>query len=283
MKFKTKIESQEDKTVKYIFDVNGQIIEYSYIDNKTNKDIICVPCQTMCNMSCKFCHLTDHIGKIKVKNLNCHDINEGVHYIIEDLKLGSRELLISYMGCGEPMDNSEEVLNSILFLQKDYSKYNIRFGLATMIPKNNWLSFFKFASVISEMKINLKIHLSLHFTDDKLRKEWMPAAWDIQSSLDALRIYHKVTGNPIEVHYTIMDDINDNEDNIAKLASLIDIGCTIKFMRFSEKESLETKATSIDIIQNHIYFLTLCGHNAEYYEPPGMDIGASCGQFLLDR
>jgi adenine C2-methylase RlmN of 23S rRNA A2503 and tRNA A37 len=99
--FNKKVASVEDATIKYIFDVDGQMVEFSYIDNGTDKDIICVPCQTMCNMKCTFCHLTDHIGKIPTKDMDYKDIADGIESIIGDLSLGSRTILISYMGCGD--------------------------------------------------------------------------------------------------------------------------------------------------------------------------------------
>ena len=38
----------------------------------------------------------------------------------------------------------------------------------------------------------------------------------------------------------------------------------------------------LEIIDEYISWLTEQGHTVEYYEPPGLDVGASCGQFLLE-
>lgn len=282
MELKNKVQSTVDKTIKYIFQLNNQIVEFSYIDNNSGKDIICVPCQTMCNMSCKFCHLTDHIGKISLKDMTADEIIEGTKYIIEDLKLGDRTMLISYMGCGEPLDNIVGVINSMVLLSKEYGVDRIRFGLATMLPKKRWVEFFQLVERANYNGLNLKIHLSLHFVDDTQRKEWMPAALNIDASLSALKFYHEITGNPIEVHYTIMDGVNDSKSDIVTLAQLIPKYCTIKFMRYSEKDTLDTKATSVSLIKTHMDYLSSCENKVEYYEPPGIDIGSSCGQFLLD-
>jgi 23S rRNA (adenine2503-C2)-methyltransferase len=279
MILKNKIKSEVDKTIKYIFEINNQIVEFSYIDNNTGKDIICVPCQTMCNMSCAFCHLTDHVGKIRLTNLDSDEMVEGVIMIIEDLKLSTeRDLLISFMGCGEPLDNPEQVISSLILLSGE--RPNIRFGLATMLPKSRWGSFFGFIDNVVAHKINLKVHLSLHFVNDELRKTWMPSAWDIESSLSALKIYQNVTKNPIEVHYTIMEGINDSDEDIQRLHELVPLDCTIKFMMYSERDGIDAQKSPKDTINKHIEYLTGLGHIAEYYEPPGNDIGSSCGQFL---
>jgi 23S rRNA (adenine2503-C2)-methyltransferase len=280
MILKNKIKSKEDKTIKYIYELdNKQIIEFSYIDNGTGKDIICVPCQTMCNMSCAFCHLTDHVGKIPLRNLTGALIFDIVMLICDDLSLSEdRQLLISYMGCGEPLDNIEGILSSIRYLKAE--RTNIRFGLATMLPKKRWREFFELTQSIEDTKINLKVHLSLHFVEDNLRTNWMPSAWNIDNSIGALKIYNTITGNPIEVHYTIMDGVNDSDGDIQRLGEIIPIGCTIKFMMYSERKAIDAQKASIDKINKHIEYLSGLGHTVEYYEPPGNDIGSSCGQFL---
>src|ERR1035437_9467618 len=222
MKLLKKVASKIDKTIKYVFNVGNSKIEFSYIDNNTGKDIICVPCQTMCSMSCKFCHLTEHIGHITTNNIHSSLILSGINYIVDDLKLNdnNRLLLISYMGAGEPMANIDNVLDSMKDLMNKFD--NIRFGLATMLPKSKWFEFFKMTKVVQECKIPLKVHLSLHFTDNKTRLEWMPSALDIKSSINALELYHALTKNSTEIHYTLMDGINnDVYGSINVLNSLI--------------------------------------------------------------
>ena len=116
MELKDKVSSKVDKTIKYVFKLNdGAIIEVTYIDNGTDKDIICVASQTMCNMKCSFCHLTDHIGNIKLRDVTSAEINETVDIIYKDLSLdkNERRLHISFMGCGEPLANLSEVEKSM--------------------------------------------------------------------------------------------------------------------------------------------------------------------------
>lgn len=278
--FNKKVASVEDATIKYIFDVNGQMVEYSYIDNGTGKDIICVPCQTMCNMKCTFCHLTDHIGNIPTKNLHNLEITEGIDYIVNDLKLGGRTLLISFMGAGEPLANIDNVIDSMVMLNRHYP--NIRFGLATMLPKKHAHEFHKLMFEVIKYDLKLKIHLSMHFVDDIQRKEWMPSAFGLESSLLMLKLYRSMTKNPIEVHYTIMKDVNDTRYHMDSLYRMVDNQTTIKFMMFSEKESLDVVKADEAILDKEINSMITNGKIVEYYKPPGNDIGSSCGQFLFE-
>ena len=276
--FNKKVASKEDATVKYIFDVDGQMVEFSYIDNGTDKDIICVPCQTMCNMKCTFCHLTDHIGKIPTKDMDYKDIADGIESIIGDLSLGDRTILISYMGCGEPLANMSNVIDSMIMVQRP----NMRFGLATMLPKKHYEEFFTLIKRVKSNKLPVKLHLSMHFVDDEQRKEWMPSALDLESSMNMLRLYRSLTGNPIEVHYTIMKDVNDSGYHMDVLNEWIDGHTTIKFMMFSEKKDLEVEKANEKLISDYMTWLKGNGKIVEYYKPPGNDIGSSCGQFLFE-
>ena len=114
MKLLEKVRSKQDKTIKYIFQLKDKLItEVSYIDNNTAKDIICISCQTGCNLGCRFCHTADGVGKIEVRNLDKGEMFRVLEHVFHDLKLGKRLLLVSYMGCGEPLLNWDHVVDSM--------------------------------------------------------------------------------------------------------------------------------------------------------------------------
>ena len=107
------IRSKTDKTIKFVFLSGNQIIEFSYINKNDGKDIICAPTQTACNLGCKFCYLSDI--KLPVRNLEPYEIVASVNFIVEKLQLhegknANSVLLVSYMGCGEPLLNIANVI-----------------------------------------------------------------------------------------------------------------------------------------------------------------------------
>jgi adenine C2-methylase RlmN of 23S rRNA A2503 and tRNA A37 len=257
------------------------VVEFNYIDNGTNKDIICVPCQTMCNMGCKFCHLTKYTGVIPTKNLAAANIIFGIDHIVNDLGLGKRKLLISFMGSGEPLDNINEVITTMLLLKQTWGT-GIRFGMATMLPKKHWVRLCELMKSVMNHDLDLKVHLSLHFTTDEQRKEWMPSAFGIKESLRLLNLYGEMTGRPTEVHYTVIDDVNTRTTDLSFLIQNIAPETTIKLMRYSEQEELECSKADSRTVDSMLTILKLNGKTAEYYEPPGNDVGASCGQFVLE-
>lgn len=288
MKLINRIKSTEDNTIKYVFRLEDKsIVEFSYINKNDGKDIICVPTQTMCNLGCRFCQTTDFIGKIRSRNLDAYDIFYGCEFIINELNLVSnnRTLLVSYMGCGEPLMNVENVVESMKMLVRIYGDKIplVRFAIATSIPKTRWLSFFELTQMIKNDMLPVKIHLSLHYTTEERRKEWMPTSLDIESSIACVDFYHKLTGNPVEIHYALIDGVNDTIEDAQRLSRLIQgKGFNVKFLFYNEKENLYYHASNIDKIRSFKTHLVDSFIPFEYYIPPGLSVGASCGSFLMD-
>lgn len=281
MKILDVILSKIDKTVKYIFQLDdGLITEMAYIDNNTGKDIICVSAQSACLMGCKFCHTTDYKTKLKTRNITEYEILKGIEHVAreKDLLDSKRLLLVSYMGCGEPLLNSTNVVGSMHQLMYHSVFKSIRFAIATMIPKNDWAEFANLTSCIQKYRLPVKMHLSLHFPTDETRQLWMPNALDLKPSLDLLMFYKHLTGNSVEVHYTPIKDANDKEEDMRDLSLLLfRTGIPIKFLKFNEKNTLNAQEGTVDTS-----YLDDLGMKYEFYTPPGLDVGASCGQFLFD-
>jgi len=285
MELLEKAKSKLDKTIKYVFKLDDDLImEVTYIDNNTGKDIICVATQTMCAMACSFCHLTDYIGKLKLRNVTAEELVQSVDYIYDELELekNDRVLLISYMGCGEPLLNLDHVEHSMRWLMKNYE--NIRFGLSTMLPKGGWSNLFELAGVVKRNKIPLKIHLSLHYTNDEQRNKHMPNALDIKPAISALEFYKNLTKNSVEIHYTMIKGENDSIGNALVLSRLIEgRGIPVKFLRFNDKDSSDSEKAEMEVLNDFRAFLEGEEIETEYYEPPGISLGASCGMFLFDQ
>ena len=289
MIFIDKIHSKIDNGSKYVFKTEDKLIlELTYINKNDGKDIICIPCQTMCNIGCKFCHTTEYIGKIKSRNINSYEIEFCVKYIIQDRDLltNNRTLLLSFMGCVEPILNVDNIVDSMITLKKDFEKLGIpyvRFAIATSIPKYKAEEFFKLTFKIQESKLPVKIHLSLHYTFDLIRKDWMPAALDIIPSLSAVDFYKKLTGNSVEIHYALIDSVNDTEQDAILLSNFLkDKNINVKFLFFNEKESLNYHASNKEKISIFRKYLDKYNISHEYYIPPLIDVGGSCGMFLME-
>jgi len=286
LRLKKIVKSTIDSTIKYVFYTEDNlIIEFSYINKNDGKDIICVPCNTLCNLACKFCFATDLIGKIVSRNLTWDEITDGIDYIYLDLKLKvePKTLLISYMGMGDAVTNYKAVVDSMNYINNEY-KVNTRFAFATALPKYNYEHFFNMVRLIDMLNLNVKLHISLHYTTDELRNEWMKASLDIKSTIAAADFYKIKTGNKVEIHYALIDGINDTEEDAIRLTDLIkDKGFNVKFLYYNEKENIPAKHSDFKQVEIFAEHFKKYNIEYEYYIPPGQDCGSSCGIFLMDE
>jgi 23S rRNA (adenine2503-C2)-methyltransferase len=284
LEFLEKVRSMVDNTVKYIFLAQNQIVEFSYINKGDGKDIICAPTQTGCNLKCKFCFLSDY--DLVVRNLTPDEIESCIKFVVDDLNLlivpeKNDVLLISYMGCGEPLLNTSEVVEASRRVMRRYhEKYKVvRFAVASLIPRMD--AMLHFIQIVKSVGIPLKFHLSLHFTEDELRKKMMPGAMPLAESVAAVELFMHYTGNSAEIHYALIEGVNDRAEDILALIRLLKHrSIPVKFLAYNEKPSLDYRQS-----QKIAYFRSVLeaeGIKTEFYLPPGSDIGSSCGQFLMD-
>lgn len=288
-----KIESKIDNTIKYVFDItekNGTnhdnvTVEASYIDKGDGKDIICVSCQTGCNLGCEFCHLTGSGKEVHTFN---KDTTVGlVDYIIKDLNLSvtasEKTLLVSYMGIGEPMRCIDEVILSATEIRSKYeNKYNVvRFGMSTALS-TEWLVT-KLTRSVVENSLDMKLHFSLHSCDGAVRKTLIPShSMTVLDTLNLLSKYKRESGNNVEIHYTLINNVNDRWNDWRSLGVLLaGREFSIKFLQFNIKEGSELKPAKPERAEFFMQTMKEYGIEAEVYTAPGADVGASCGQFSV--
>ena len=277
------IKSKEDKAFKYIFKLDTNlIVEATFIDKNDGKYIICMPNQTGCKMGCKFCYLSD-LKNLKVNNVKEEELNYIVDYILEDLnvveniKNNNKQLLLSFMGSGEPLCNYKNLLYCVKYCSNKYG--NVRGAIATIM--NDFKTFNDFSNKIEQLGLDIKVHLSMHYTNDVDRKEWMPNCGELKESIEQLKRYK----GKKEIHYTLIKDINDKQEDIQFLIDNFknNEDITIKFIKFNPKDSSSSIGTKEERIQEIVELMKANMSNPiEVYTPPASDIGGSCGQFLLD-
>jgi 23S rRNA (adenine2503-C2)-methyltransferase len=254
------------------------------IDKQDGKDVLCVPCQTNCAQACKFCHTTEMAGKVAVTNLTGFEMADLVEAAWNEAGFSVQPLLVSYMGCGEPMANHGHILRSMLLLQ-DRAKIlgvSIRYGFATMLPANRTESFREFTYQVAELGLKVKAHLSLHFTNDDQRKEWMPNATPIAESINLLESYRELTKNPIEIHYTLIGGMNDSVRDAEALRYLLTgRNIAVKLLKFNPKADEPAQPPNETWERFFASILTDWDIPVERYDSLGKDIQASCGMFAV--
>ncbi|MDD2181231.1 MAG: hypothetical protein PHW32_02555 [Bacilli bacterium] len=291
-----------DGTLKTVFDAGGkQIIEVALLMNKDTMDVVCVPTHHFCNLGCKMCHLTNKGLNKQMKAISTKNFIEAliksVTKQVNDSNIrrtDKKNLLISFMGVGEPLLNLkliEEVHNNEQYLKNVLGYKEIGYAISTMMPTD----VSKLIGLVNRLNIPLKLHFSLHTPIDQDRKNLIPSTKvSVEEALIGLvnfrsivqdnskimekYVYFHRTNDPIEIHYTLMENINDDENTLKIMCELLrKYKIPIKFISFNPLNNLHRSLKEdlwVSTIKN-----TVEGLRVKTYSPPGREIGSSCGEF----
>lgn len=291
---------KKDGSLKSVFKTEkGEIIEMTLLFNKEKLDVVCAPTHHFCNLGCKMCHLTNNKLNKKMIPITVDHFIEG---LIKTVTKSNNEritnkdkLLISFMGVGEPLLNLK-LIEDIFAKEKELKKIlgykKISYAISTMMPNNN---IEKLEKIVLEKKKPLKVHFSLHTPIDTDRKELIPSTnVSIKEALNYLcnyrssitkdkeiinnyKNFHRTT-DPTEIHYTLIDKINDGEKELFEICKLLkEYQIPIKFIRFNPINGLKRTTQEEKWLKN--ISEEIPNLRIKTYSPPGRDIGSSCGEF----
>ncbi len=257
----------QDGTKKYLFKTSqGEYIESAYIPD-AERATLCVSSQAGCRMGCKFC-ATGRQGL--QHSLSSAEILNQIISIPESSKLTN----IVFMGMGEPLDNTDEVLRTLEILTADWG-----FGWS---PTRITLSTAGVAKELERFLNSSKVHLaiSLHNPFHDQRAEIMPIekAYPIHSVIDILRRYDFTSQRRVSFEYILMEGLNDSPRHIKELCRLLDgVKCRINIIRFHKiPESPYFSPPEAQMIEFR-NALTAKGIQTTIRTSRGEDIQAACG------
>ena len=262
-----------DGTKKYLFDVQdgqGNLIE-SVLMQYHHGYTICVSSQVGCKMGCKFCAST---GIPFSRDLEAGEIVEQLLAIERDL--GIRISNIVFMGIGEPLDNYDNVMESIKILNNPkglgIGARHISISTSGLVPK---------IYEMADRQMQCTLSVSLHSSNNKTRSEMMPInnAYPIEELMKACKYYIEKTNKRISFEYALAKDNNDNLDDAKKLVQLLKgMLAHVNLIPINKIEDGKyTKSTNENIIKFRDY-LNDHGIVATIRRELGSDISAACGQ-----
>jgi len=206
-----------DGTTKLLLSTaDGLTLETVGIPSK-DRLTVCVSSQVGCPMGCRFCATGK--GGLQ-RSLQVHEIIDQVLAIREVMQ--QRPSHVVFMGMGEPLLNTEAVLNAINCLCSDLGMAQRQItvstvGVAGQIPK--------LASLATERlgRNQFTLAVSLHAPDQALREELIPTAhaYPIAKLLDDCRNYVANTGRRISFEYILLGGLNDHPRQAVALAQLL--------------------------------------------------------------
>ena len=262
-----RVSESADGTKKYLFATSqGAFIESAYIPDR-DRATLCVSSQAGCRMGCRFC-ATGRQGL--VHSLTAAEILNQI------VSLPERERLTNlvFMGMGEPLDNTGEVLRALEILTADWG-----FGWS---PTRITLSTAGIASELPRFLDSSRVHLavSLHNPFHDERAEIMPVerAYPIREVVDILRRYDFTHQRRVSFEYIVMSGLNDSPRHVRELCRLLNgIRCRINLIRFHKIPGSPYFSPDDAAMEAFRDALTAKGLTTTIRASRGEDIQAACG------
>ena len=243
---------------------DGQTVESVLLP----RDGLCVSSQVGCAVGCQFC-MTGRDGLIR---------QVGSAEIVAQVALARMRRPVRkvvFMGMGEPAHNLDNVLEAIDLLGQEGGIGHKNMVFSTVGDARVF-------ECLPQGTVKPALALSLHTTDDAKRQRLLPRAPRIAIAelVDRAEQYARVTGYPIQVQWTLMAGVNDGDDEIEGIVTLLKgryaILNMIPYNRVDGFDRLERpsaeRCTAIFRALNQRGVLTRLRQSA------GQDVDAGCGQ-----
>ena len=260
-----------DGTIKYLFDILDDNAIETVLMKYHHGYSICVSTQVGCKMGCKFCAST---GIPFSRNLSSGEIVEQLLAVQRDENI--RISNVVFMGIGEPLDNYDNVVNSIRIINNpkgiNIGARHISVSTSGLVPM-----IYKLA----DENIQCTLSISLHATNNEKRSSMMPVnnLYNIEQLIQACKDYIAKINRRISFEYALVKENNDNLDDAKELVKLLrGMNCHVNLIPINKIENGKYTKSSNDAILKFRDYLNDHGIVATVRRELGTDIDAACGQ-----
>jgi 23S rRNA (adenine2503-C2)-methyltransferase len=200
-----------DGTVKVLFRTgDGHPVEAVLMRYRDGRRSVCVSSQSGCPLTCTFCAT----GAMRFgRNLRASEILDQVLHFRRIEQVNH----LVFMGMGEPFLNYDEVLGAARRLPEIGITHR-----RTTISTVGWLP--GLSRFVDEVEEPIRLALSLHAADPRLRSELMPVndRYPLAAVLAECRRYVELRGRKVFVEYVMLAGVNDSVGRARELADLLD-------------------------------------------------------------
>lgn len=265
------LKSQSDETHKMLLKYrDGNVIE-SVIMKYKHGNTICVSTQIGCRMGCSFCAST---VSGMVRNLTAGEI---IGQILRGQQvLGERISNVVLMGSGEPLDNFDNVIEFFDLVNAEYGlnigSRHMTLSTCGIVPK---------IIELADMQLQITLAISLHATNDELRRNVMPVAnkYPLEELLEACKYYIDKTNKRVTFEYALIKDVNDTLENARELSKLLKgMLCHVNLIPVNAVRENDYRKSEQKSIMRFKETLERAGISTTVRREMGSDINAACGQ-----
>lgn len=264
-------------TRKWLFEApDGAQIE-SVLMGYPRRATLCLSSQAGCALGCTFC-ATGQFGFSR--HLEPGEIVAQVAYAKAFLRhIGmpdtpDRLTNVVFMGMGEPLANYRRVREAIrrMIEEMRMSPRSLTVSTVGMVPGIRRLA---------EEGWPLNLAISLHAADDELRSSLVPLnrRYPIEELEAAALYYLEKTGRRVSIEWTMMDDVNDTDEQARKLADIARrIRAHVNLIALNPTPGTDNRPSTAERMDRFVEILKGSGVNATIRDTRGRDIDAACGQ-----
>lgn len=242
---------------------DGQTVESVLLP----RDGLCVSSQVGCAVGCQFC-MTGRDGLLR---------QVGSAEIVAQVALARARRPVRkvvFMGMGEPAHNLDNVIEAIDLL-----------GTVGNIGHKNLV----FSTVgdprvferLLQQRVRPALALSLHTTRAELRRQLLPRAPALtpEELVAAGERYARATGYPIQYQWTLLEGVNDGDDEIEGLVRLLAgrYG-VLNMIPFNAVDGVAFKRPSLERCEQVARTLHARGVLTKLRHSAGQDVDGGCGQ-----
>jgi 23S rRNA (adenine2503-C2)-methyltransferase len=268
-----KRETSSDGTEKFLFKLaDGYSIETVLIP-EGKRFTLCISTQVGCKFNCRFCFS----GKRGFKRNLCVSEIINQYLSVYDLISPQKITNIVFMGVGEPLDNFYNILGSIgIFTHSaglGVGKRRICVSTSGIVPK---------IKELADLKLGVKLSISLHSPDDKIRSEIMPInkKYPLGELIKAVKYFMEGEKLPVTFEYVLLRGINTSKDDAVKLHRLLkELDYKINLIPYNEAHD-DFKPPLKEEIDSFREELKKRKMTFTSRKPRGQDINAACGQLM---
>ncbi|MEH1838961.1 MAG: 23S rRNA (adenine(2503)-C(2))-methyltransferase RlmN [Nostoc sp.] len=286
-----------DGTVKYLLRLaDDQIIETVGIptfaeagDGPKSRLTVCVSTQVGCPMACDFCAT----GKGGYKrNLARHEIVDQVLTVQEDFQQhGSRYnggnprnalprvSNVVFMGLGEPLLNTENVLAALKCLNQDVGIGQRSLTVSTVGIRDRIRQF-------AQNNLQITLAVSLHAPNQALREKLIPSAraYPLEDLLAECREYVEITGRRVTFEYILLAGVNDLPEHALELSKrLRGFQSHVNLIPYNPIQEADYKRPNRDRIQAFVNVLKQQNTAVSVRYSRGLEADAACGQLRASK
>ena len=270
-------EEDESGTIKLGITLHdGKMIEAVLLVDRKGRHTACLSVQVGCAMGCTFCK-TGTMGL--VRNLASEEIIEQYVHLS---KAASRPIThIVFMGMGEPFHNFDPTIRAIHYLnQKETFNIGLRrmtISTSGVVPGINKLA---------ELKLPIKLAVSLVSADDSLRTRLMPVnrRWPLDELKEALLAYQESVPKRLTLEYCMLSGVNTTGES-ARQVELFTRGLDVivNLIAWNPVDELEVSTPSEEEQKAFSALLNRYRVKHTLRISRGRTIGGACGQLATSH